>query len=129
MGGNGSFVRCLTNCEDGRAWRTIAQCGKVQIIQMKDSKRMIKLPEESHTPGRIYAIFRRDGKDVKSIAQYGKNGQKIWEIHTDEHHGLQPHYHKWEDKGNGKRGQANGAYKLTRRMKSILRKVRNFEKE
>ena len=51
-------------------------------------------------PAAIYAIFRKDGKDVKSIAQYGKNGQKIWEIHTDEHHGLQPHYHKWEDKAS-----------------------------
>ena len=47
-------------------------------------------------PAAIYAIFRKDVKDVKPIAQYGKNGQKIWEIHTDEHHGLQPHYHKWE---------------------------------
>ena len=129
MGGNGSFVRGLANCEDGRQWRTIAQCGKIQILQLKNRSLGDKLPEESHTPGRVYAIFRKDGKDVKAIAQYDKNGQKIWEIHTDEHDGMSPHYHKWEDVGNGKRGQQKDAHKLTKKMKSILRKVRNFEKE
>lgn len=128
MGGNGSFVCGSTRCEDGRNWKTVATCGKIQIIERKDRTISDKLPEESHTPGRIYAIFRKDGKDVKAIAQYGKDGKKIWEIHTDEHKGVKPHYHKWEDKGNGKRGQVTEAHKLTKRMKRILRKVRNFEK-
>ena len=87
------------------------------------------MPEESHTPGRVYAIFRKDGKDVGSIAQYDRKGQKIWEIHTNEHKGIKPHYHKWEDKGNGKRGQEKDGRKLTKRMQSILRKVRNFKKD
>ena len=129
MGGNGTFIRHSTDCEDGRQWRTVATLGKIQILQWKTRERGDKLPEESHTPGRIYAIFRKDGKDVKSIAQYGRNGQKIWEIHTDDHHGLKPHYHKWEDKGGGKRGQGKEAHELTKKMKIILRKVRNFEKE
>lgn len=128
MGGNGSFVSGSTMCEDGREWKTVAVCGKIQILQLKSKKGQDKLPEESHTPGRIYAIFRSDGKDVKAIAQYGKDGKKIWEVHTADHRGLKPHYHKWEDKGNGKRGQVAGAHMLTKRMKSILRKVRNFEK-
>lgn len=129
MGGNGSFIRRSTECEDGRQWRTVAQCGKIQILQWKDTSKGDKLPEESHTPGRIYAIFRKDGRDVKAIAQYGKNGQKLWEIHTNEHYGLCPHYHKWEDKGDGKRGQQKEAHKLTKRMKGILRKLRKFDKD
>lgn len=128
MGANGSFIRQSTSCEDGQHWKTVATCGKIQILQRKDNTLGDKLPEESHTPGRVYAIFRKDGKDVKAIAQYGKNGQKIWEIHTDFHDGIRPHYHRWEDKGNGKRGQENVAHKLTKRMYTILRKVRKFEK-
>lgn len=129
MGGNGSFIRRSTACEDGRQWKTIAQCGKIQILQQKNQSKGSKLPEESHTPGRIYAIFRKDGKDVKAIAQYGKDGRKIWEMHTGEHYGIRPHYHRWEDKDNGSRGQQREAHRLSGRMKSILRKVRNFDKE
>ena len=76
MGGNGSFIYQSTACEDGRQWKTIATCGKIQIIEMKDRSKSNGMPAESHTPGRIYAMFRKDGKDVGSIAQYGKNGQK-----------------------------------------------------
>ncbi len=128
MGGNGSFIYQSTACEDGRQWKTIATCGKIQIIEMKDRSKSNGMPAESHTPGRIYAMFRKDGKDVGSIAQYGKNGQKIWEIHTGDHHFGAPHYHKWEYKGNGKRGEKKEAFKLTKEMKKILRKVRNFNK-
>ena len=74
MGGNGSFVRGDANCEDGRRWKTVAVNGRIHILEMKNQKTGNKLPEESHTPGRIYAIFRKDGKDVGSIAQYGKDG-------------------------------------------------------
>ena len=128
MGGNGSFIRQSTECEDGRQWKTIATCGKIQILQLKNNSLGDKLPEESHTPGRIYAMFRKDGKDVGSIAQYGRNGQKIWELHTSDHHYGAPHYHKWEDKGNGNRGENKQAYELTKRMKKLLRKIRNFDK-
>ena len=127
MGSNGSFVHGVTACEDGRRWKTIGESGKVQILQLKDSKANIKLPEESHTPGRVYAIFKRDGSDVKCIAQYGRHGQKIWEIHVDQHHYGDIHYHRWEDKGNGKRGENKKAYMLTKRMRKLLRKIRNFE--
>ncbi len=128
MGGNGSFIRRDTDCEDGRKWKTIASCGKIQILQYKNAKISNKLPEESHTPGRIYATFRKDGKDVGSIAQYGKDGKKIWEIHTSDHHFGDVHYHKWVDLADGKRGQEHDAHKLTKQMKRILRQVRNFNK-
>ena len=73
-------------------------------------------------------MIRKDGTDVGSIAQYGRNGQKIWEIHTGDHHFGAPHYHKWEDKGDGKRGENKEAYTLTKSMKKLLRRVRMFKK-
>jgi len=122
MGGNGSFVRGNANCEDGRRWKTIAVNGRIHILEMKDQKKGNKLPEESHTPGRIYAMFRKDGKDVGSIAQYGKDGKKIWEIHTSPHHMGREHYHKWKD------GKPVSSHYLTKALRRILNKVRRFEK-
>ena len=128
MGGNGSFSRHAADCEDGRQWKTVATCGKIQIIERKDRSKSNAMPVESHTPGRIYAMFRKDGKDVGSIAQYGRDGQKIWELHTGDHHFGALHYHKWEDKGNGNRGENKQAYELTKSMKKLLRQLRNFDK-
>lgn len=67
MGDNGSFIYQSTACEDGRQWKTIATCGKIQIIEMKDRSKSNGMPAESHTPGRIYAMFRKDGKDVEAL--------------------------------------------------------------
>jgi len=121
MGGNGSFASGSTNSEVGRAYKTIAVIGEIQVIQKKNPKDSNKLPEESHTPNRIYATIRKDGKDVGSIAKYGPDGKKIWEIHTGSHDGISPHYHKWN---NGQ--QEKTAHHLTEIMKEILEKVRNF---
>jgi len=122
MGGNGSFSSGSTNSEAGRAFKTVAVIGDIHVLQKKNPKDSNKLPEESHTPNRIYAIIRKDGKDVGSIAKYDSNGKKIWEIHTGSHNGISPHYHKWD---NGR--QEKTAHHLTNTMKEILDKVRNFK--
>ena len=56
-----SFVQCAEQIM-GKG----AASGRIHILEMKDKKKGNKLPEESHTPGRIYAIFRKDGKLVSS---------------------------------------------------------------
>jgi hypothetical protein len=89
---------------------------------MKNPKAPLKLPEESHTPNRIYAIFKKNGSDVKCIAQYDSNGKKIWEIHTDDHYGMKPHFHYWK---NG--GQEEEAHPLTQVQLDLLNTVRNFK--
>ena len=123
MGGNGSHASGILNTESGRAYKTLFKIGdNIIVLEQKDPKKKGKLPEESHTPGRIYAIFRKDGKDVGSIAQYGKDGKKIWEIHTSPHHMGKEHYHKWKD------GKPVSSHYLTKAMRKILNKVRRFEK-
>lgn len=121
MGGNGSYASGSTNSEAGRAYKTVGSIGNIQIVEKKNPKDSSSLPEESHTPNRIYAEIRKDGKDVGKIAKYGPDGKKIWEIHTTPHHDLDAHYHEWKD------GHPVGEPKpLTPEMKKILEKVRDY---
>jgi hypothetical protein len=123
MGGNGSFAMGITQNEEGRSYRTVYKIGdNIMIIEAKNPKKGVKLPEESHTPMRIYATFRKDGKDVKAVALYGADGKKIYEIHTQDHHGIKPHFHYWKDNG-----QEQDAHRLTPEMVKLLNKIRNIK--
>lgn len=121
MGGNGSYASGSTNSEAGRAYKTVGTIGDIQILEKKNPKDSHSLPEESHTPNRIYAEIRSDGKDVGKIAKYDSEGKKIWEVHTTPHHGLKEHYHEWE---NGR--PVGDAHNLTKEMWDILNKVRDY---
>lgn len=121
MGANGSFASGSTNSEIGRTYKTIGSIGEIQIVAPKNPKAGIKLPEESHTPNRIYATFYKDGHDVKSIAKYGAYGKKLWEIHTIDHKNLGPHYHDWAG------GKPISDKPLTKYMIDLLNKVRNYK--
>ena len=51
MGGNGSFISGITNFEEGRQYKTILSIGdNIKILETKNPKLSLKLPEESHTP-------------------------------------------------------------------------------
>lgn len=125
MGGNGSRGKGLLDSELGRNWKTTASIGEIQVVQLKDLSKPNKLPEESHTANRLYAIFEKDGSDVKSIAKYDNNGKKVWEIHTTDHKGLGAHFHLWK---NGKpiKGSEKPLIDYPYLM-AILNKVRNFK--
>ena len=133
MGTNGSHANGSTNSDIGQKWKTVGTVGEIQIIQLKNPKSPNKLPEESRTPNRIYAVFEKDGSDVKGIAKYGPDGKKLWEIHTTDHDNLGPHYHPWKDgrpvqitDSNG--NKRNKACKLDEYRKMLLKKVRNYGK-
>ena len=79
----------------------------------------MKLPEESHTPNSVYAIFNKNGNGVKAIAQYGSDGKKLWEIHTTDHHHMGPHVHYWENGGPKK----EEPHSLTPQMQKLLDNV------
>lgn len=133
MGANGSHANGSIESELGRNWKTTGTVGDIQIVQKKNSKESVKLPEESHSPNRIYAIFNKKGSDAQAIAKYGADGKKIWEIHTRDHNGLGAHYHPCEE-GHAKiiinrNGYPESeAYALDAEKKAILEKVRNYGK-
>lgn len=53
MGANGSHANGTLESELGRKWETTGSVGDIQIVQKKNKKDSVKLPEESHTPNRI----------------------------------------------------------------------------
>lgn len=124
MGANGSFANKVTGTEEGRRYKTITAIGdNIKILEPKQVNGAIKLPEESHSPNRIYVTFYKDGHDVKEIAVYGADAKKIYEIHTIDHKGLGAHYHKWVD------GRPSGSPEpITKEMKKLLEDIRNFKK-
>lgn len=123
MGANGSHASGILNTEEGRAYKTLFKLGdNIVYLSQKNPKQEGKLPEESHTPNRIYVSFKADGKDIKAVAKYNSVGKKLWEIHTNDHKGLKPHYHIWKDGKPSKDG-----YALTIELKSLLKKVREYE--
>jgi hypothetical protein len=98
MGGNGSFARGITMKEKGRKWKTVMTLPNgVKIIALKDSKQPTKMPEESHSPNAVYGMMYKKGNGLKSISIYNADCKKIVEIHTEDHKGLGPHYHLWEN--------------------------------
>lgn len=121
MGANGSFASGATSSELGRKYKTIGIIGNIQVVTPKNSTEGIKLPEESHTPNKMYATFYKDGHDIKAIAKFGPDGKKLWEIHTVGHKDLGAHYHEW------KNGRPISDKPLTKAMLDILDKVRNYK--
>ena len=125
MGGNGSFISGITNFEDGRQYKTILSIGdNIKILETKNPKLGLKLPEDSHTPGRIYATFYRNGKGLKELAGYGPDGKRLNSIHIIDHYGLGTHWHPWKNGGQ----VPTEAYPINDRMKSLINKIINFKK-
>jgi len=89
------------------------------------------LHRKVHTTDYCMLELQREGKNdpyagkLKSIAVYGPDCKKLFEIHVDHtHNGMPIHYHPWENGhpikvGTGK-NSPNAAYALTPDMKNIL---------
>lgn len=139
MGGNGSKGEGFLEDEATREYKTIHEIEEnIKVVIVKSLKARVKLPEESHTPNRIYVTVNRsnNAKDansisygkLKGIAVYGNDCKKLYEIHVDHKHaGMPIHYHPWIDGkpkhvGNGKHADTV-AYPLTEEMTNLLNKV------
>lgn len=128
MGGNGTFSKGHDIPEESRQWTTVdtipAGGGfpEIAVVEMKDHSH-VKTPPESHTPDRIYAAFNSKGTDVREISINDGHQRSIL-IHTNEHNGLQPHYHEWKD------GKPQGEpHALTPELSKLLQHVRNYIKK
>ena len=143
MGGNGSKGKGLLEDPDNRNYRTneVFQISdNIVVVEAKNKNARVKLPEESHTPNRVYVTVNKPATDkigqkdpyagkLKSIAVYGSDCKKLYENHVDHTHGGMPeHYHPWENghpikAGTGKNAH-NAAFPLTAEMKQLLQQVK-----
>lgn len=140
MGANGSKGRGLLEDPKNRQYHTVLNItDNIKVVEANNKNANVKLPEESHTPNRIYVVINKPASSnkwmnepyagkLKSIAVYGDDCKKLYEIHVDHSHdGLHEHYHPWKDGhpvklGNGK-NSPNVAYALTNDMKELLKLV------
>lgn len=127
MGGNGDSGTGILEYEENREFREVyAITNDIRVIERKNSNLSPKMPEESHTPGRVYVLlnaFFKPGQEIKGIAKYGKDGKKMWSIHTAIHKELKDgHYHIWKD------GRPIGRpMPLTKRKRELLEFILGFK--
>ncbi|MCM1143002.1 MAG: hypothetical protein NC453_30930 [Muribaculum sp.] len=136
MGANGSKASGALENSQNREFDTQFFISKnIEVVQLRNANQRVRLPEESHTPNRVYVVFNKDGT-LKSIGRYGSDCLKKFEMHFDhEHDGLQPHYHKWVSKGGTARGpetKGSGknsrtiAHPFTKGMMKLYTKVKYY---
>lgn len=142
MGANGSKGKGLLEDPRNRNYHTALDISdNIKVVEANNKNANVKLPEESHTPNRIYVAINKPATDkkgqkdpyagkLKSIAVYGSDCKKLFEIHVDHtHNGLAIHYHPWENghpvkNGTGKNAH-NIAFPLTSEMKKLLEQVKS----
>lgn len=144
MGANGTKGKGILENPATRIYKTnevFKISENIVVVEAKNKDARVKLPEESHTPNRVYVAINKPATDkigkndpyagkLKSIAVYDSNCKKLYEIHVDHTHGGMPqHYHPWENghpvkAGTGKNAH-NAAYPLTAYMKQILQQVKS----
>lgn len=123
MGANGSFLWSVAKWQKDRSWKTVREVEGIKVIKYLKSEKQLKMPVESRTPNRKYAIMKKDGSDIKEISGYGPDGKKQWSIHTDDHYGIKPHWHKWEN-GTPIKGSERALTDQERKLLEIIRKSR-----
>lgn len=84
MGGRGSYSMGKAT---GYAYQTVGKIDGVKILQPLDSRKMYKLPEESHTAGNRYVLLDKDGI-FHQYREYDKNHKVVLEIGYHHESGL-----------------------------------------
>ena len=141
MGANGSKAGGYLETPAGRTYHTVISItDNIKVVAPNNKNTNVKLPEESHTPNRIYVAINKPTTDkkgqndpyagkLKSIGVYGPDCKKLYEIHVDhKHDGMSIHFHPWENghpvkTGTGKNAK-NVAFPLTPEMKKLLEIVK-----
>lgn len=141
MGANGSKASGALDDPKNWTYHTAFEISdNIKVIEANNKNANVKLPEESHTPNRIYVAINKPATDkkglndpfagkLKSIAVYGNDCKKLFEIHVDHsHNGMSIHYHPWENgrpvkAGKGK-NSPNAAYSLTPDMIKLLNQIK-----
>ena len=104
MGSRGSFLESGSFSTPAK-WHTVNYVDGVKVLEPKDPKASISLPERSNTPGTAYVAYRKDGV-FKQYIQFDKDRLPVYRIDYGTHRSkfsLHVHYFKNGNKeGNAK---------------------------
>ncbi|MBR3628760.1 MAG: hypothetical protein IKN42_07980 [Elusimicrobia bacterium] len=83
MGSRGSFLESGSFSAPAK-WQTVDYVDGVKVLEPKNPKASISLPERSNTPGTAYVAYRKDGV-FKQYIQFDKNRLPVYRIDYGRH--------------------------------------------
>ncbi len=101
MGSRGSFLESGGFSTPAK-WHTVDYVDGVKVLEPKDPKASLSLPERSNTPGTAYVSYKKDGAFSQYI-QFDNNRMPEYQIDYGTHDGkksLHVHYYS-----NGERSK------------------------
>lgn len=104
-------------------WNVVRNKGNMYVYEMKNPKAALKPPVSDQIPNSFVIMYRKATdkmQGIKSITSYDANGIRDYEIHTADHKGLGPHFHKFIN-GTIPDGEPQS---LTPELQSILDKAK-----
>lgn len=94
----------------------------VKIVAMRRSTSR-KAPQESKSPGRIYATVNKETGELHSLSYIGSDGKRYKQVDAADHRGLGSHAHN----GYNHNGLARKLSRKERRQLAIVRQhIRRF---
>ena len=88
MGGNGTYS---IGHSPEYTYETVGKIDGVKILKPKDSRKMAKLPEESHSPNTRYVLLDKDGV-FHQYREYNENHQgDVLHVHIHTIPGVEGH--------------------------------------
>ncbi len=83
MGSRGSFLESGSFSTPAK-WHTVNYVDGVKVLEPKDPKASISLPERSNTPGTAYVAYRKDGV-FKQYIKFDKDRLPVYQIDYGRH--------------------------------------------
>ena len=98
MGSRGSFLESGGFSSPAK-WHTVDYIDGIKVLEPKDPKASISLPERSNTPGTAYISYRKDAAQTfNQLRVFGDNRVPVYDIDYGRHHGkLSLHVHYFKD--------------------------------
>ena len=126
MGGRGGMLP-----EGGfvkQRYHTVGFVGDVKVLEPKDPRERMSLPERSGTPGTSYVCYRKDGT-FRQFITFDKNRMPIYEIDYGIHKKeLSLHVHRYNDGERSKEIEyLNPEHELYKKHQKLFKGVK-FER-
>lgn len=91
MGSRGAFLESGGFSVPAK-WHTINYVDGYKVLEPKDPKSSLNLPERSNTPGTVYVLYRKDGT-FSQLRAFGADRMPLYDIDYGRHWGKENYLH------------------------------------